>query len=179
MMRVSTRQVAVRVAVLAWLIAVWVLLWGDVSAANLVSGLAVALLISVALPLPPVPVESRVRPLRVLWLIGYLAVSLVWSSTQTAWLAIRPGPQPANAVLRAHLAIKSDLMLALAVNIINLTPGTIVLEIDQVRRIVYIHVLNVGTQRSVDRFYRQVARVEHLVNSAFPPLSDAQTGARP
>ncbi len=51
---------------------------------------------------------------------------------QLAWLAVKPGPPPLSAVLRAHLAIKSDLVLALAVNIINLTPGTIVLEIDQV-----------------------------------------------
>ena len=79
------------------------------------------------------------------------------SSTQVAWLAIRPGPPPLTAVLRAHLNIKSDLVLALAVNIINLIPGSIVLEIDQVRRFIYVHVIDVSTDRAVDQFYRQVA----------------------
>ena len=59
-------------------------------------------------------------------------------------------------MLRAHLAVKSDLVLALAVNIINLTPGTIVLEIDQARRMIYVHVLDVGSDRTVKRFYRQI-----------------------
>ena len=80
------------------------------------------------------------------------------SSVQVAWLAIRPGPPPLTAVLRAHLAIKSDLVLALAVNIINLIPGTIVLEIDQTRRMIYVHVIDVGSDRAVNRFYRQIAR---------------------
>ena len=137
---------------------VWVLLWGKVSAANIVSGLAVALVITVLLPLPPVPVEGRVHPLSLLRLVVAGGV-LVWCcpSLQVAWLAIRPGPPPLTAVLRAHLAIKSDLVLALAVNIINLIPGSIVLEIDQVRRMIYVHVIDVGTEQAVDPFYRQVA----------------------
>jgi multicomponent Na+:H+ antiporter subunit E len=86
---------------------------------------------------------------------------------QVAWLAIRPGRPPMSAVLRARLALKSDLVLALAVNIMNLTPGTIVLEIDQTRRLVYVHVLDVGSTRSVDRFYHQVARLERLLVASF------------
>lgn len=170
MIREDMRRRGLRVGMIVWLVAVWVLLWGSVSWANLLSGLVVALLISYLLPLPPVPVESRVRPLGLLALVGYVAWSLIWSSTQMAWLAVKPGKAPLNAVLRAHLNIKSDLMLALAVNIINLTPGTIVLEIDQVRRIIYVHVINVGTQRAVGHFYRQIAAVERRVNGAFPPL---------
>jgi multicomponent Na+:H+ antiporter subunit E len=73
-----------------------------------------------------------------------------------------------NAVLRAHLAIPSDLLLALAVNIINLTPGTIVLEIDQVRRLIYVHVLDVGSPRAIERFYRQIDQVQRRVLGAFP-----------
>ena len=72
-----------------------------------------------------------------------------------------------SAVLRARLALRSDLVLALAVNIINLTPGTIVLEIDQGRRLLYIHVLDVGSQRSVDRFYQQITKLERLLVASF------------
>lgn len=59
----SLRKVALRVWVVCWLVLVWQLLWGDVSAANVLSGLVVALVITVLLPLPPVPIEGRLHPL--------------------------------------------------------------------------------------------------------------------
>ena len=165
--RKSMRKNVLRVWVLCWLVLVWVLLWGDVSAANVIGGVAVALVVVVLLPLPPVPIEGRLHPLSLVRLIVQVAYYLVKSSLQVAWMAIRPGPPPRTAVLRAHLALKSDLVLALAVNVLNLIPGGIVLEIDQTRRMIYVHVLDVGTERAVQRFYHQVAEVERLMINAF------------
>jgi multicomponent Na+:H+ antiporter subunit E len=54
---------ALRIWVPIWLTFVWILLWGNISAANILSGLAVALVITYLLPLPPVPVEGRVHPI--------------------------------------------------------------------------------------------------------------------
>ena len=161
------RRVALRVWVLVWLMLVWILLWGNVSAANVLSGLAIALIITLLLPLPPVPIEGRVHPISLLGLIGLVGWYLVQSSLQLAWLAVKPGPPPLSAVLRAHMAIKSDLVLALAVNIINLTPGTIVLEIDQVRRMIYVHVIDVGSDRAVKRFYQQIEQIERMLIASF------------
>jgi multicomponent Na+:H+ antiporter subunit E len=161
------RRTVLRLWVLVWLMLVWILLWGTVSAANILSGLAVALIITLLLPLPLVPIEGRVHPISLLRLIGLVGWYLVLSSLQLAWLALKPGPPPLSAVLRAHMAIKSDLVLALAVNIINLTPGTIVLEIDQLRRMIYVHVIDVGSDRAVNRFYRQIAQIERLLVASF------------
>jgi len=161
------RRVALRAWVLLWLTLVWILLWGTVSAANIISGLVIALVITLLLPLPVVPIEGRVHPISLIRLIGLVAWYLVLSSAQLAWLAVKPGPPPLSAVLRAHMAIKSDLVLALAVNIINLTPGTIVLEIDQVRRMIYVHVIDVGSDRAVTRFYCQIAQIERLLVASF------------
>ena len=142
------RRVALRAWVLLWLMLVWILLWGTVSAANIVSGLAIALVITLLLPLPPVPIEGRVHPLSLVRLVATVGYYLVLSSVQVAWLAVKPGPPPLSAVLRAHVAVKSDLVLALAVNIFNLIPGSIVLEIDQTRRMLYMHVIDVGSDRA-------------------------------
>src|SRR3954454_22139070 len=161
------RRLALRLWVLVWLMLVWILLWGTVSGANIVSGLAVAVIITLLLPLPQVPIEGRVHPVSLLRFIGLIGWYLVVSSMQLAWLAVKPGPPPLSAVLRAHMAIKSDLVLALAVNMINLTPGTIVLEIDQVRRMIYVHVIDVGSDRAVNRFYRQIAQIERLLVASF------------
>lgn len=170
--RWSPRRLALRAWVLCWLTLVWVLLWGTLSPANVVSGLAVALMITLLLPLPPVPVEGRVHLLSLLRLVATVAYYLVVSSVQVAWLAVKPGPPPLTAVLRAHFAVKSDLVLALAVNIVNLTPGTIALEIDQTRRVVYVHVIDVGSDRALSRFYRQIGQFERLLIAAFERESD-------
>lgn len=166
------RNVLLRVWVLCWLILVWILLWGTFSAANILSGLLVALVITLLLPLPAVPVEGKVHPLSLLRLLVTVGYYLVLSSVQIAFLAVRPGPPPLSAVLRAHLAVKSDLVLALAVNIFNLIPGTIVLEIDQSRRMLYMHVIDVGNERAVARFYDQVSQVERLLVRAFEREND-------
>jgi multicomponent Na+:H+ antiporter subunit E len=168
------RRIALRGWVLCWLTLVWMLLWGTVSAANVLSGLTLALVITVLLPLPPVPVEGRLHPVSLLRLIVQVAYYLVLSSVQVAWLAIRPGPPPRTAVLRAHLALHSDLVLALAVNVINLIPGSIVLEIDQTRRLIYVHVIDVGSDRAVNRFYHQIAEVERLMIASFERPADWQ-----
>jgi len=161
------RRILLRAWVLCWLTLVWMLLWGNVSAANAVGGLAVALLITLLLPLPPVPIEGKLHPLSLVRLVVQIAYYLVSSSVQVAWLAVRPGPPPRSAVLRAHVAIKSDLVLALMVHVCNLIPGGIVLEIDQARRMIYVHVIDAGSDKSVLRFYRQVAHLERLMIAAF------------
>jgi len=166
------RALTLRVWMVCWLALVWVLLWGTISAANILSGLALALVVTLLLPLPPVPVEGRLHPLPLLRLVVTVAWYLVASSVQVAALALKPGPPPLTAVLRAHLAVKSDLVLVLAVNIINLTPGTIVLEIDQPRRMIYVHVIDVGSDRTVQRFYRQVASLQKLLVASFERESD-------
>ena len=171
------RHNTLRVWIVCWLVFVWVLLWGNISAANLLSGLAVALVITVLLQLPPVPVEGRMHPLSTLRLVVTVAYWLVVSSMQVAYLAIKPGKPPLTAVLRAHLNVKSDLVLALAVNIMNLTPGNIVLEIDQTRRMVYVHVLDVGSDRTVNRFYSQVEQLQRMLVASFERDADWKPAA--
>jgi multicomponent Na+:H+ antiporter subunit E len=171
------RSHLLRIWVLCWLMLVWVLLWGKATPANIIGGFAVALVVTLLLPLPAVPVEGRVHPLSLLKLIVVVAYQLVQSSVQVAWLAIRPGPPPLTAVLRARLAIKSDLVLALAVNIFNLVPGSIVLEIDQERRLLYMHVIDVGSDKSIARFYRQVEQTQRLLTAALERDADWQPAA--
>lgn len=161
-----------QLGILLWLTAVWVALWGTVSIANIVGGLAVSLLIMLLLPLPRVPVEGRIHP----WSLAQLTGLAIWyaaqSSLQLAWLAIRPSPPPVTGVLRYHLNFKSDLVLTLCVDVINLIPGTMVLEIDQPRRIAYIHVLDVGSEKAVNRFYTTIAQLERLFVASFERDAD-------
>ena len=161
------RAVALRILTICALAAVWVLLWGRITPANVLGGLVVGTLIMVLLPLPRVPVQGLLHPIslvRVLLLVGWY---LMLASLHLAWLAIRPGPPPRNGVLQVQSHLKSDLVLVMAANITTMIPGSILLEIDQVRRILYYHVLDVGSERSVAQFRRQVAGLERLLTKAF------------
>ncbi|MBF6297846.1 Na+/H+ antiporter subunit E [Nocardia amamiensis] len=161
--RGTRRDTVVRIAILIWLTLVWIALWGDLSVANLLGGLVVAALIMVALPLPRVPVAGRLSLLPLLELLVVSAYYAVESSLQVAWFAIRPAPTPVSGVLRVYSGTRSDLVLVLWADLLNLIPGTMVLEIDRSRCVVYVHVLDVGSDAAVDKFYRTTRRLERLL----------------
>ncbi|MBJ7324175.1 MAG: Na+/H+ antiporter subunit E [Rhodococcus sp.] len=166
------RSFLLRIWTLGWLTAIWVLLWGNVSAANILGGLAVGLLIMVLLPLPRVPVEGRIHVFSLVKLAVVFLYYAAESSVSVAWLAIRPKAPPVTGVLRCRIAIKSDLVLTLFVDAMNLVPGTMVLEIDRTRRLLYVHVLDMGTQKAVDGFYAYVRHLEKLFIAGFERDSD-------
>ncbi|MEK8070026.1 Na+/H+ antiporter subunit E [Rhodococcus sp. EXRC-4A-4] len=166
------RSLLLRLWTLAWLTAIWVLLWGNVSAANILGGIAVGLLIMVLLPLPRVPVEGRIHVFSLVKLAVVFLYYAMESSLSVAWLAVRPKAPPVTGVLRCRIAIKSDLVLTLFVDAMNLVPGTMVLEIDRTRRLLYVHVLDMGTQKAVDGFYAYVRNLEKLFIAAFERDSD-------
>ncbi|MFH5208363.1 Na+/H+ antiporter subunit E [Antrihabitans sp. NCIMB 15449] len=167
-----TRTVGVQTSVIVWLAIVYVWLWGDISIGNMLAGLLIGVLITVLLPLPRVGVAGTAQPLRILQLLAVIAYYALESSVQVAWLALRPGPAPITGVLRVRLTIKSDLVLVLCCDALNLIPGTMVLEIDKDRRSVYVHVLDVGSDDAVTKFYRSTRRLERLFIMAFEPDAD-------
>ncbi|WP_431957029.1 Na+/H+ antiporter subunit E [Nocardia lijiangensis] len=156
----------VRGGVLLWLAAVYMALWGDLSIGNLVAGLAVGALVMVALPLPRIPVSGRLNLLSLAEVTVVSAYYALESSLQIAWFALRPAGPPVSGVLRVSLSTNSDLVLVLTTDLLNLIPGTMVLEIDRNRCLVYVHVLDVGSDAAVARFYHQTRRLERLLISA-------------
>lgn len=163
----TARDVLVRILVVVWLTFVWVLLWGTFSAANIIGGLVVALAILTFLPLPQVPVEGRFHLLSATILAAHVAYSLVLSSLAVAWLSIRPGAPPRSAVLRVQVHVKSELVLGLLIDAINIVPGTVVLDIVRRTGVLYIHVLDVGTREKVDGFYAEVDTLQAMFIKAF------------
>ncbi|MFE1593854.1 Na+/H+ antiporter subunit E [Nocardia sp. NPDC058705] len=172
MSRIVNRDNVLRFAVLLWLTAVWVALWGEVSLANVLGGIVVALIVVFALPLPLVPVAGRFHPLSFLELLAVSSYYALESSLQVAWFALRPSGPPVSGVLRVHLGIQSDLVLVMCTDILNLIPGTMVLELDRPRCVVYVHVLDVGSDEAVAKFYRTTRRLEHLMINAFERPSE-------
>lgn len=132
-----------RVLVL-WLTAVWVGLWGSITAANVLGGLALALLMLVLLPQPEGGARGVVRPVAVLRFAGRFLVDLCVSSAQVLVLALRPRLRLRQAVVAVRVPGASDGLLTLLGNAISLTPGTLTVDVDRSRSTLYVHALDVG-----------------------------------
>ena len=149
-----------RVPLVLWLTVVWVGLWGSVTAANVLGGVAVALLLVTALPLTEVPTAAVVRPLALLRFLAFFAFDLVRSSLQVAALVLAPRRELRQAVVAVPVRGASDSLLTLLANAISLTPGTLTLEVDRPGSTLYVHVIDVG--EGVDAVRADLLHVERL-----------------
>ena len=148
-------------AMLLWLTVVWVGLWGSVTPANVLGGLGVAAVLLVLLPLGEHSRQGRLRLLPLLRFVGFFAVELVRASAVVVWQVLKGG-RPQQAVLAVGAAGATDRLLTLVANAISLTPGTLTLEVDRERSVLYVHALDVGGPDGVARARRSIERLEHL-----------------
>jgi multicomponent Na+:H+ antiporter subunit E len=157
---------------LAWLVLVWILLWGTWSWANVLSGVTVALVVMLVLPLPPVVGGTRVRPLPLLLYIGHFLVDLVVSGAQVAWRAIGPGGVQQGAIVRVQLRADSDLLLTVVAETVSLVPGSLVLDLDREEQLIAVHLLHVDDLADVERQKADVLAIEERIVRAFGTADD-------
>jgi multicomponent Na+:H+ antiporter subunit E len=146
---------------------VWVLFWGDLSLANVLSGLLLGLLVTLVFPLPPIEFHGRFRPVAHARLIAVLLWDLVRSSVVVAAQAFRFGRGMTNAVVRVQLRSRSDLYLTLTTELVSLVPGSLVLEARRAEGVVYLHVMDVRSEADLDQARRDVRDAEARVLRAF------------
>jgi multicomponent Na+:H+ antiporter subunit E len=174
--RVRWRDRTIAVVVL---VTVWMLLWGVLSWANLISGLAVSVVVLAVFPLPPVTFAGRLRPVALLRFAGRFVTDLVVASAQLAVLAFRFGHEPRSAIIRAPLRVPSDLVLTLTGEAVSLVPGSLIVDTDQASTTLYIHVLGVSGRAGVERFRGSVYEVEERIVRVIGSDSEVRLLDRP
>jgi multicomponent Na+:H+ antiporter subunit E len=150
------------VAVLG-MVTVWLLLWGNAGPWTIVGGVIVAVLALMVFPLPLVPFGGRVSLVGIVLFIGFFLRDLLLASIQVAWLAIRPGPPPSSAIIAVPLRASSDLHITLTAAALSLIPGSLVVEADRSRAILYVHVIGVTTTADVDQARAALTRLENRI----------------
>jgi multicomponent Na+:H+ antiporter subunit E len=154
-----------RLATAVWLTAVWVLLWGDLTVANVLGGAVVGGLVTALMPMPAIEFHGRVHLPNLAHLVYRFGVDLVVASAQVAVRALR-GQVPHGAVLAVHLRSHSDLYLTMTAELCSLVPGSIVVEAHRLTGMLYVHVLDVDTAGGTEHARQHVLDVEARVMRA-------------
>ena len=164
-----------RLLVVVWLTILWVVLWRELSAANVLSGLVIGTLAELARPWRALGQRSHtVRPLALLSFLGYFLFKLVESNIVLAREVVTPRNSIETGVIAVPLGAHSDLVVTIVANAISLTPGTLTLEVRRAETsTLYVHVLHL---HDVDAARADVARLTAKVNAAFPSR-DTEPGA--
>jgi multicomponent Na+:H+ antiporter subunit E len=168
------KRVLQQIPLLVGLILLWMLLWGEISWLSAFSGLLVAVGVTRIFYLPPVELSGRFN---ILWFAVFVlrfALDLVVSSVTVAAQAFRPGKLPLNAIIEVPLRTRSDFVLSVTATVISLVPGTLVLEIDRERSLLFLHLLAAGDEEGVEKGRRSALAIEASVIRALGSRDDLE-----
>lgn len=127
----------------AWLVVLWVLLWGSPTLANVLGGIAVAAAVLVAVPRPPALTDehAQLRPLALASLLVWFSWKLVEANLKVALAVVRPTSDLRTAVVRVELPGCPPGVLTLVANGVSLTPGTLTIEVEEEVPALLVHVM--------------------------------------
>lgn len=152
-----------------WLIALWMLLWGQFTVLAFVTGLAAAVVVTRVFRLPPVELSGRVNVWYGLVFVVTFLAALVRGSLLVAWQVLDPRKLPGAAIIAVPLRVDDDLIMTHTGVTASLIPGSLIVEADRERRVLYLHVIGVDSDADVEKQRRAVlgweARIVRAVGS--------------
>jgi multicomponent Na+:H+ antiporter subunit E len=154
------RSLLRQLPLLVGLVVLWMFLWNQVTVLAAVTGLVVALLVTRVFPLPPVELSGRFDPWRAVVFLVVFVRDLVTASVQVSWQAVRPRGVRHNAIVAVQLHTRSDFIMTMVSEAVSLVPGSLIVEADRERSILYLHALSIDDDQQVESVRRNVLGVE-------------------
>lgn len=157
------REIVVQLPFLAWLTVLWMLLWAQFTLLAFLTGLMVAIFVTRVFRLPTVELSGRIN----LWYAGLFVAQFLWAVLRGA-LSVTAQVfdfrrQPGAAIMAVPLRYADDLVMTHVAVISSLIPGSLVVESDRDRRVLYLHVIGVRTLDDVDQQRERVLRWERRI----------------
>jgi multicomponent Na+:H+ antiporter subunit E len=153
-----------KIAAIAGLTLIWIALWGDLSWANVASGVVVSVLLVLLFPAGG-DARHQVRPIRALRYGAFFAGQLLVATWQVVLAAVAPAGRVAPGILAVPLRASSDLLVTVVGNSVSLTPGTLSVDVvDGPRTELIVHALDLSDPAAIRR---SVWRFEELAVAAF------------
>jgi len=156
-----------RVLLVAWLVVIWLALWGSVTFPNVVTGILCGT--ALVLVFPPAPQREdpfSVHPWPALSFVVWFAWALIVSNVSVAREVVVPPSRSRirTAVVVVPLRTRSGRLATIIANAITLTPGTLTIDARGRPTVLFVHVLAFD---SVDATRDEVADLERRVVDAF------------
>lgn len=172
-LRRSTLSVRRLVTIVALTLA-WCGLWQTLSIANVLSGIAISLIVLSS----GVGTTGRggVRVLPLLHLLWVVFVDLVVSTIDVAKEVATPGDSTQEAIIAVEIPSHARHHLLLLIVAVTLTPGTAVVDADPDTGTLYLHLLKYG---QADSIRSHVAKIAELADQALPISSRTTNGVSP
>ena len=161
-------------ALMAWLVILWVALWGDLTLGNVVGGVIVAIVvIGVSRSAGSSPTQRiAFRPIAVVVYFVSFFAALVQSTAVVVREVLTPGSQVDRAIVAIPMHTTSRGIITLVANSITLTPGTATIDEHEEPDgsvTLYIHVLHV---HELDHMRTSLSRIERRAVRAFGSAED-------
>lgn len=124
----------------------WAALHGQFTLTSLATGAVLGRIVLVVLAKGGVLSRSEVRRVeRSFSLLGYLFWQIVVANFRVATdvVALRPRMRP--GVIRVPLNVRTDGEIMLLAAMINITPGSVALDVSDDRRVMFVHVMDMET----------------------------------
>lgn len=143
----------------------WAALRGEVTSVNLLVGFVLGYAVLALLEQGGVlPSRFQTRVGRVLSLAGFFLWELVVANIRVAADVLRPGTSIRPAVVAVPLDVTTDAEILLLSALINITPGSVTIDLSPDRRTLYVHVMHITSADESRReikngFERRVKRV--------------------
>ena len=154
------RDILLQLPFMIWLVLLWLLLWHQFTPLAVVTGILVAIFVTRVFRLPTVELVGRVN----LWhsavfIVRFLG-AVVMGAISVTIQVFDFRRQPGSAIVEVPLRYADDIVTTHVAVTASLIPGSLVVESDRDRRILYLHVIGVRNRDEVDAFRAEVLRWE-------------------
>jgi len=145
-----------QVPFLLWLVALWMLLWGQFTWLAFVTGLVAAVFVTRVFRLPPVELSGRVNLWYAFVFVATFLGAVVRGSLIVAWQVVDLRRQPGAAIIAVPLRIDDDVIMAHTAVTASLIPGSLIVDVYRERRTLYLHTIGVRSDTDAEHQRRVV-----------------------
>lgn len=156
------------------MVLVWGALWQDLGLHVMLAGLVFAILVVVLFPMPDVPYTGRLHLGWALVFAGLFLADVVRSSLSVTATVLGHGRRVRSSVVSVDLRSHDDLVVTLVSHALALVPGSIVLDVDRTRSVLYLHLLDADADEDVEAYRAKALRVEAAVIRAVGSRDDVE-----
>jgi len=160
-----------RIIVFIFSFLVWLALTGTGSLQEIISGLLIALLVSMAAGHFLVTTEKSANIFRrlyfVLRYIIHFIREMIKANFHVAYLVIHPLCPIKPGIVKIKTTLNKDSALTVLCNSITLTPGTLTVDINKEKQEIYIHWIDVKQVKVEDATREIGSRFEKLLQEVF------------